>query len=107
MALRGQTLEVIRTAVQDLKSFRVGNVSGSTELSGTGVLPETWVKAIKAANRRKQIKFVLYSYETPMAWLIGDEESLRWVQPDVHYSVSTTNHQLAFAAAIRNRSVAA
>jgi hypothetical protein len=100
MALHGQTPGKIRKAVKELKSFRIGNVSGQTYLSGTGRLPEEYSVLLNTQSRSGQVQYVLYSYSTPMAWLL---EGGDWVRPPVKYSVTTTGHQSVFASAIRER----
>jgi hypothetical protein len=99
MALHGQTPSKIRAAVADLKPFRIGNVSGSLTLDGTGRLPAEYVSQLREQDRAGLIKYVLYSYGTPMAWLVGEH----WMQPPVKYSASTSGHQSTFAMAIRER----
>lgn len=100
MALHGQTPGKIRTAVQALKAFKIGNVSGQTYLSGTGRLPEEYAALLRTQDRSGMVKYVLYSYSTPMAWLLEGGE---WVQPSVKYSASTSNHQSNFSFAISQR----
>ena len=102
MALHGQTPGKIRAAVKELKPFKIGNVSGQTYLSGTGRLPEEYATQLNQQSREGHVKYVLYSYSTPMAWLVGAV----WVQPPVKYSPTTTNHQSTFAGAIRERTAA-
>jgi hypothetical protein len=97
MALHGQTPGKIRTAVRELKPFRIGNVSGQTHLSGTGRLPEEHAAMLRTQDRSGMVKYVLYSYATPMAWLLEGGE---WVKPQVKYSPITSGHQSVFASAI-------
>jgi hypothetical protein len=103
MALHGKTTAKIRAAVAELKSFTIGNVSGRRVLLGTGRLPHEYVGPLREAWQADQIKYVLYSYGTPMAWLLDDVEGEHWVQPAERYSVSTSGHQSVFARAIRER----
>lgn len=100
MALHGQTPGKIIAAVRDLKPFKIGNVSGQTYLGDTGKLPDEHAAMLRMNDRSGMVKYVLYSYSTPMAWMLEGGE---WVQPGVKYSVSTTNHQAVFARAIRER----
>lgn len=51
--------------------------------SQTGSLPAEFTASARAAQ------YVIYSYETPIAW----KENGAWVQPDVRYSLTTSNHQ--------------
>jgi len=103
MALHGQTPGKIREAVKKLRPFRIGNVSGQTYLSGTGQLPEEYAAMLRVNDRSGMVKYVLYSYSTPVAWLLEGGE---WVQPQVRYSASTLGHQSVFASAIRERAAA-
>ena len=49
--------------------------------------------------RNRPVK-VLYSYRTPIAWKFdGDRE---WFVPEIHHSVTTTNHQNVTRVAIDN-----
>jgi len=102
MALHGQTPAKIREAVRVLKKFKIGNVSGG-EYTGTGRLPEEYAGPLREASYAGKVKYVLYSYWTPMAWLLDTEDGEVWVQPPVKYSVSTTGHQHNFAVAISQR----
>lgn len=100
MALRGNTKDQIFRSVEGLTSFKVGNVSGSRTLNGTGRLDEEYASELRAADRAGAVLYVLYSYQTPMAWLLDDGQSKRWYRPEAKYSVSTTNHQTVFDIAI-------
>lgn len=97
MALHGQTPDKIRAAVRELKSFHIGNVSGTTQLEGCGRLPQEHADALREADRCGKIQYILYSYSTPMAWLLDGEG---WVKPQVKYSPTTSGHQSVFASAI-------
>lgn len=44
--------------------------------------------------------YVVYSYDTPIAWHVSHGGESYWVQPDVNYSSTTTNHQGQVATAI-------
>lgn len=56
----------------------------------TGRLPMEWVNAYRADRENPGISYVVYSYNTPIAWVRADGET---VIPDVGYSVTTTRHQ--------------
>ncbi len=58
--------------------------------SRTGLLPWEWVEAYRADRENPGISYVVYSYQTPIAWVRKDGET---VIPDVGYSVTTTRHQ--------------
>lgn len=103
MALHGKTPGKIRDAVLGLKPFKIGNVSGSCDFNGYGRLPAEYAAELQEANREGRLKYVLYSYGTPMAWLVEGPNGEVWAQPQVKYSVSTSGHQSVFASAIRER----
>lgn len=56
----------------------------------TGRLPEEWVDAYRSDRESPGISYVVYSYNTPIAWVRVDG---RTIVPDVGYSVTTTRHQ--------------
>lgn len=104
MALHGKTPGKIRAAVKALKPFRIGNVSGTTEISGYGRLPEEHAKTLREYVRDGRVIYVLYSYSTPMAWAISHPDgSETWFEPNVKYSVTTSGHQSNFRYAIAER----
>lgn len=49
----------------------------------TGSLPAEFHDSARRAD------YVIYSYETPIAWKVNGA----WVKPDVRYSLTTSNHQ--------------
>jgi hypothetical protein len=77
-------LKDILTNRQEFKNT-TGNFRGLSYTLGTGILPESWAKAFKAAN----VDYVIYSYSTPIAWLANG----KWITPDVNYSITTKQHQ--------------
>lgn len=44
--------------------------------------------------------YVVYSYQTPIAWHVSHGDDRYWVQPDVKYSATTTTHQGKIAVAL-------
>lgn len=97
MALHGKTPGKVCDAVRELKPFRIGNVRGSFELHSTGRLPEEYAYELSQQAWGGRVKYVLYSYSTPMAWLLDGEG---WVRPLIKYSVTTSGHQSVFDRAI-------
>lgn len=67
-----------------------GNVRGSTTLTGFDQLPERYKARVRDAD------YIVYSYETPIAWRSGAQ----WYMPDVKYSPSTTRQQGAIHMAL-------
>lgn len=67
-------------------------------------LPMEWWKVLK----QDQPDYVVYSYQTPIAWHVPDDgddgDTERWVVPDVKYSRTTTRHQnLVLTALVFNQ----
>jgi hypothetical protein len=121
MALHGKkTLTAIQNGIDSLTDFKAGNVSGKLykhwdrvpvgrmEHSETYRLQRQDYTAAKLAGR--EAVYVVFSYGTPIAWTFDTSEAgfyqaaqwREWVQPDVKYSVTTTNHQSRVAVAIAN-----
>jgi hypothetical protein len=57
--------------------------------TGPGVLPVSYVDELKELAP----VYVVYSYETPIAWATAGDELL--TVPDVNYSLTTSQHQQA------------
>lgn len=55
--------------------------------AGPGVLPDSYVDELKELAP----VYVVYSYETPIAWATEGDELL--TVPDVNYSLTTSQHQ--------------
>lgn len=57
---------------------------------GTGYLPAEWRERLREAHDRAgDGLYVVYSYNTPIAWHGGEQ----WTRPDVKYSATTSRHQ--------------
>jgi len=76
-----------------------GSLSGTTKVlagwASMGHLPDEWSRTFQA--RSFLIDYVIYSYGTPIAW--HDKEA-GWVEPDVKYSPTTSQHQGSVRTAI-------
>jgi hypothetical protein len=59
---------------------------------GTGQLPQEWIKPFQDAVRKEMVEYVVYSGQTPIAWLLSDRTI---VIPPVKYSTTITSHQEA------------
>lgn len=109
MALRGAGKRAISAGISGrfsgapaLLEFKQGNVSGrrvSAYAASYGRLPEPWRTKLRQDNDGHGL-YVVYSYATPIAWRRLDldasdvaTEAEAWTIPDVHYSVTTTQHQ--------------
>jgi hypothetical protein len=67
-----------------------GTMTGENFVSSHGRLPGEWRKELFAAEQRNDVIYVVYSYATPIAWVLKDGTE---VQPPVKYSVTTSKHQ--------------
>lgn len=84
MALQTRSRNAIENGIKEYRHFQSASVSGQTGSPVTyGQLPVEWKESAKRAD------YVLYSYQTPIAWVVAGE----WTIPPVKYSVTTTNHQ--------------
>lgn len=101
MGLKIDTKRAIQDAVDDQKPFVRGNLSGQFVREGVtmGRLPEEYVKILRSQQETHTVHFVIYSYGTPIAWVLY---SGSWVVPDVYYSTSTKHHQDVVKVAIDN-----
>lgn len=107
MALQRTTKSVIENAVNNRKDFKRGNVSGkyhdSRYFTGSvGMLDSAYGKVLREHNHNSGV-FVLYSYQTPMAWYVVEER--KWYYVDHKYSPSTTQHQHAIRDALKGGNV--
>jgi len=53
----------------------------------TGRMPLPWAETFR--DQEMEIKFIVWSYDTPIAWLLDTGE---WVVPQHDYSPTTTKH---------------
>lgn len=113
MAIQRKTREIIESMVSRKQNFNRGNVSGKwVDRNYFGhqvaMLPQEFVKVLREHNKNTDL-FVLYSYDTPMAWFrLGDSDSQgnnKWYYVDHKYSVSTTQHQHAYRMALKGENV--
>lgn len=71
-----------------------GSVRGTRDFSGVGRLPSEYVEMIRAALDAGRVRYVVYSYATPIAWVeAGVTGEPVWIVPDTRYSVTTSKHQ--------------
>lgn len=74
--------------------FRTYGALRSTRERGTvGVLPEPYRTEFLDCP---SIDYVVYSYNTPIAW----HSASGWIVPDVKYSVTTSRHQSKIEVAV-------
>ena len=81
-------LENGRTHTGSLRFGAIGT-SASTSLGGVGRLSLMWRRRFLTEN----VFYVVYSYATPIMWLVMDGECPRCVIPNDKYSRTTTRHQ--------------
>lgn len=67
-----------------------GTLYGETAVSSYGRLPSEWRHNLFQADSHGDIAYIVYSYETPIAWVLQDGTEVR---PPVKYSVTTSKHQ--------------
>jgi hypothetical protein len=107
MALGLKARQAIQNGVDAQEPFRTtaGSVKGyifpqnTIELPPMGRLPEEYQKQLKMQIESGLVKFMIYSYGTPIAWVLY---SGTWIVPDVSYSVTTSHHQGIVRTAIAN-----
>lgn len=75
-----------------------GALSGSNILTTMGQLPESHGVTLLNMRVEKGISYVVYSYDTPIAWRLRDGS---WTVPDVSYSRTTTRHQNLVRASVK------
>lgn len=63
----------------------MGKMRGTYAIDSYGRLPDEHRDSAAYAT------YAVMSYETPIAWI--DSRTGQWVQPNVHYSRTTTAHQ--------------
>lgn len=106
MAQMGQkNRNLVFDNVRRARPFRIASVSGR-EMVGiapdnrpAGDLPEGLRKVFQSPN--ENVVYAVYSFETPIAWLVHHEDiDPEWIMPNEIYSVTTRNHQSIVRRAI-------
>ena len=80
-----------RNAIEWQKPFitGTGSLRGTHYLGGTGIMRNpAEVEQLTQADKDGTLDYVVYSYSTPIAWVISDE----WVRTTERYSVTTSKH---------------
>lgn len=90
--LQSGLLDAIRSAndFQTHGALRGETVSDARWI-GTGILPTSDRETLRTFGRL--VDFVVYSYDTPIAYRVTVDGDSYWVVPDVRYSVTTSKHQ--------------
>ena len=75
-----------------LTPFEAGNMSATDQSYEmySGRLPEPFRENFQAARRDGIIDYCVFSYSTPIAWVLADGTR---IVPPVKYSQSTSRHQ--------------
>lgn len=104
-----QTRGRLFKAIMNGTEFQASNMHGTDgshfhHHGEVGELPKEWQTVLV----QDQPDYVVWSYETPIAWHVPNDadqgDSERWVVPDVRYSTTTTRHQrLVLTALIFNK----
>lgn len=76
------------TRRSDDPTRRPGSFRGVKWFEGRGHLPEQFVDANLVGAR-----YIVYSYDTPLAWWGGEKGEERWYYASVGYSPTTSRHQ--------------
>lgn len=114
MGLQRNTRQIIEMSIDRKQNFKRGNVSGKWEDKNAfrsttiGMLPHDYAKVLVEHSKKGDL-FVLYSYQTPMAWYRLDDSDAdgnnKWYYVDQKYSSSTTSHQSAVRYALMGKNV--
>jgi hypothetical protein len=92
MAMGSANRAIIINRISERMAFAVASMSGVA--GGHNIygnkLPEPHKAEYAAALRSGEIRYTVFSYSTPIAWVLTDGTK---VMPDVKYSTTTSNHQ--------------
>lgn len=92
MAIQRKGANRIQRAIDKREPFKQASMSGRflTEVKEEhGQLSDVWVPELNHAITYRLPVYVIYSYETPIAWHAAGS----WTIPAEHYSHTTTTHQ--------------
>lgn len=115
MGLQRATRDVIERSVSRKENFKRGNVWGKWEDKNAfrsthiAMLPPEFAKVLVEHSSAGEL-FVLYSYQTPMAWYrLNDSANPngdgKWYYVDYKYSASTGWQQAAYRYALKGENV--
>lgn len=100
-----KSLARMQYGIDNRYAFYCNNMRGVPALGkmGTGILRDPHKAIFNEACYNREIEYVVYSYETPVAWYYSSgDKAGTWEIPDVFYSVTTTSHQKTVRTAINN-----
>lgn len=105
MADELKSLARMQYGIDNLYAFYCHNMRGCPALGrmGTGSMRDPYKTMFNNACKNREIDYVVYSFETPIAWHYSSgEKAGTWEIPNVRYSVTTTSHQKTIRTAIEN-----
>lgn len=86
----------VESKIASLGEFQSNSAAGFAQdvsMSGSGRLPSEWLARLEADHKSDNgIMYMVYSYRTPIAWVLGDGSV---TVPAVKYSVTTSRTQSA------------
>lgn len=104
MALKAYGKRAIQAFVDEGKEFTHETIKGAKfarwDEVPLGRLADHWPPNYDEVWRAKPVS-VIFSYKTPIAWRFDGEKD--WTVPEIHYSVTTTNHQNVVRVAADNK----
>lgn len=80
-----------REAIHSAREFVTNNgtLRGRHDLAGTGIMRNpAEIEQLTRASEAGRLEYVVYSYSTPIAWVIDGT----WVRTEERYSVTTSKH---------------
>ncbi len=80
-----------REAIHATRAFTTNNgtVTGRHDLGGIGIMRNpAEIRELTEASEAGRLEYVVYSYSTPIAWVIDGT----WRRTDERYSVTTSKH---------------
>lgn len=80
------------------------NRAGLRYAGSTVHMPSSWARLYTERNHAGMVSTVIYSYNTPIAWLDADHG---WIIPDVSYSITTSSKHQSQLHRLRGRRIAA
>jgi hypothetical protein len=100
MALKSKGKRAIQAAVDNHTPFKHETLSARwLDRMEYGHMVPALGASLAAEIAVEGRAFVIFSYRTPIAWMIRNEG---WVVPDTRYSVTTTHHQNVTRTAVAN-----
>lgn len=98
MGLSRKGAECIETmGIDKRQPFTQASVTGrdfpNWEEVTKGKLLMSAVKDYRTIPHGDTTVYVVFSYQTPIAWCVFNGDDMEWTVPNVHYSATTKGHQ--------------